>query len=196
MTQVYLLRERPRVVFAQNPPVFCPLACVPYCKLTNTKLVVDHHNVWSVKVFGQSRLSSQFRALERLLAHSADVNTVPHSVWQNELLRLGAKRVLMVHDYVALNESARSQDVREHISKTGLIGVASGHQGYPQERIEAEALAAESVDGVTLAMTGPPQRLMPRIKKLANPAERQVSRLPAEGRLRKAEGFVRLRPEH
>jgi glycosyltransferase involved in cell wall biosynthesis len=168
MTQVYLLKERPRVVFAQNPPVFCPLACVPYCKLTNAKLVVDHHNVWSVKVFGQSRLSSQFRTLERLLALSADANTVPHSVWQHELLRLGAKRVLMVHDYVSLNESARSKDIREDISKMGLIGIASGHQGYPQERVEAEALAAESVEGVTLAITGPPQRLVPRIEKLGS----------------------------
>lgn len=166
LTQTYLFRERPRVVYAQNPPVFCPLACVPYCRVTGARLVVDHHNVWSVKVFGGSRASYPFRLLERVLAAFADVNTVPHDVWKDALEGLRGRRVLTVHDYVASNPYEPSEDMRKRVSAQGLVAIASGHQGYAQERVESEALAAEAVDGLTLAITGPPERLAPRIAAL------------------------------
>jgi len=166
LTQAYLLQERPRVVYAQNPPAFCPLACVFYCRLTGSKLVVDHHNIWSVKVFGGSRLSYPFRLLERLMGVFADVNTVPHAVWKAGLERLSFRRVMVVHDYVAANPFPRDSELRSRISSAPTIGIASGHQGYPEERVEAEALGAESVGGLALAITGPPQRLGPRIRAL------------------------------
>jgi len=166
VTQAYLFREKPAVVYAQNPPVFCPLACVPYCRITHSKLVVDHHNIWSVKVFGASRLAYPFRLLERLLGLFADINTVPHTVWKEGLQRLSFRRVMTVHDYVEANRFSRDQEARSRISSVGLIGIASGHQGYPLERVEAEALGAEAVDGLALVITGPPARLAPRIKAL------------------------------
>jgi glycosyltransferase involved in cell wall biosynthesis len=166
MTQIYLLRKKPNVVCAQNPPIFCPLACVPYCRLTGARLIVDHHNIWSVKVFGGSRVSYLFRLFERILAVFADVNTVPHRVWKEALERLSAKQVLTVHDYVEANPYPPSREIRGRVSSEGLVGIASGHQGYPLERVEAEALAAESVEGITLAITGPPARLEPRITTL------------------------------
>lgn len=166
LTEAYLFRERPKVVYAQNPPVFCPMACVPYCRITRSKLVVDHHNIWSIKVFGHSRLSSPFRLLERILGVFADVNTVPHTVWKAGLERLSYRSVMTVHDFVEANRFGRNEELRKRISPSGLIGIASGHQGYPLERVEAEALAAEAVEGITLAITGPPQRLAPRIEAL------------------------------
>lgn len=166
LTQAYLFRERPTVVYAQNPPVFCPMACVPYCRITHSKLVVDHHNIWSVKVFGDSRLSYPFRLLERLLGVFADINTVPHIVWKVGLQRLSFRQVLTVHDFVEANPFTKNAELRSRISSAGVIGIASGHQGYRLERVEAEALAAEAVEGVTLVITGPPERLAPRIKAL------------------------------
>lgn len=166
MTQAYLFRRRPDIVYAQNPPVFCPVACIPYCRTKRKKLVVDHHNIWSVKVFGNSRLALPFRLVERLLALFADVNTVPHEVWRRALLSMSARSVITVHDYVDSNPRTRSQSMRDRVSSVGLIGIASGHQGHPLERVEVEALAAESVSGVTLAITGPPARLAQRIEKL------------------------------
>ncbi len=166
MTQAFLFRQRPRIVYAQNPPVFCPMACIPYCKITHSRLVVDHHNIWSVKVFGGSRTSRPFRLLERLMGLFADVNTVPHSVWKDGLERLSYRRVIMVHDYVESNPYPRDEALRGRLSSSNTIGIASGHQGLPQERVEAEALAAEAVDGLTLVITGPPARLAPRIRAL------------------------------
>lgn len=166
LTQAYLFRERPDVVYAQNPPAFCPLACVPYSKLTGKKLVVDHHNIWSVKAFGATRLSSLFRLVEKLLALFADVNTVPHTLWKEGLEEMGARRVLTVHDYLEKNMFRRNDAVRHRVAQSSLIGIASGHQGYPLERIEVEAKSAEDIDGVTVAITGPPQRVGPRVEAL------------------------------
>ncbi len=167
MTLAYLADERPDVVYAQNPPPFCPLACVPYSRVTGARLIVDHHNLWNVKGFGGSVVSPFVRALEAAVGRAADANTVPHAVWRDELASMGARRVLTVHDHVARNAFARSEELRRELTGgRGLLGVASGHQGVPLERVESEARAAESVQGVTLAVTGPPSRLAPRIGAL------------------------------
>jgi len=42
-----LLKERPDVTFAQNPPLFCPLVCLIFAKFFRKKLIVDAHTgVW------------------------------------------------------------------------------------------------------------------------------------------------------
>ncbi|HXW37867.1 MAG TPA: glycosyltransferase [Nitrososphaerales archaeon] len=165
-TQAYLFSTRPDVVYAQNPPVFCPYACLPYCKLSGKKLMIDHHNVWSVKSFGQSVISQPLALLEKVAGMLAYANTVPHSVWKAALERFSAKRVLVVKDFVAANPFPRDEAVRRSISTSGLIGIASGHQGLPEERVEVEAMAAEAASGATLAITGPPERLASRINSL------------------------------
>ncbi|TLX93750.1 MAG: glycosyltransferase family 4 protein, partial [Thaumarchaeota archaeon] len=51
-TLLLLLSERPGVVYAQNPPVFCPLTCLIYSRLAGKRLLVDHHSVWQLKTVG------------------------------------------------------------------------------------------------------------------------------------------------
>ena len=43
MTLITLLRERPKVVFIQNPPIFAPLFVWMYCALTGSALIIDSH---------------------------------------------------------------------------------------------------------------------------------------------------------
>ncbi|MEM7502616.1 MAG: glycosyltransferase [Pseudomonadota bacterium] len=38
-----LFRQRPSLVFVQNPPVFAPLAVWVYCALTNSRFIIDSH---------------------------------------------------------------------------------------------------------------------------------------------------------
>jgi len=46
-TSLILLKERPEVTFAQNPPMFCPLACLIFAKFFGKRLIVDAHTgVW------------------------------------------------------------------------------------------------------------------------------------------------------
>jgi hypothetical protein len=168
MTQVFLFSSRPAVVYCQNPPVFAPLACIPYCSVTGSRLVIDHHNVWSVKAFGTSALSGAFKALEHLAARYAFLNTVPHDYWKAVIHEEFSGHVLTVHDCVQRNPSSRSETMRRRVASSGLIGIASGHQGISLERVETEAMGVERVQGVTLAMTGPPERLGPRLTRLGS----------------------------
>ncbi len=39
-------RQRPRVVLAQNPPIFLPVLLVLTKPLYRFKLIIDHHAIW------------------------------------------------------------------------------------------------------------------------------------------------------
>lgn len=166
MTQIILFSRRPDVVYSQNPPVFAPLACIPYCTLTRSRLVIDHHNVWSVKTFGTSIFSSAFKALEHIAARIAFLNTVPHDYWRDVISQEFCGRALTVHDHVQKNTFPRNESLRRRIASHGLIGMAASLSF--QERVEIEAMGVERVEGVTLAMTGPPDRLGTRLASLEN----------------------------
>lgn len=43
LTLITLFRERPMVVFVQNPPIFAPLFAWIYCALTGAGLIIDSH---------------------------------------------------------------------------------------------------------------------------------------------------------
>jgi glycosyltransferase involved in cell wall biosynthesis len=43
LTETVLFRERPDVVFVQNPPVFAPLFVWIYCALTGAGMIIDSH---------------------------------------------------------------------------------------------------------------------------------------------------------
>ncbi len=160
-TLVLLSLRRPRVVYAQNPPVFCPLTCLIYCRMTGAKLVVDHHSIWSVKtVGGRSPLSLGIGFLERVVARAADANTTPHGFWAEMLRKMGAKNVLVYHDYVPNNVKARDEGLRAKLADTPLIAISS-HGGHPLERLEVEAAAVgEALQaGVSLVISGPKEKL-------------------------------------
>jgi glycosyltransferase involved in cell wall biosynthesis len=163
-TLILLAVERPDFVYAQNPPVFCPLACLLYCRATGRRLLVDHHSVWKVKTVG-GVVGRGIGFLESFVASAAYLNTTPHGVWAKELRGMGASRVLVIHDFVERNPFARDQSLRERYSVTPTIAIAS-HGGHPLERLEAEVGAASSLMGVTLLVTGPPSKLAGRVKSL------------------------------
>ena len=166
MTQILLFSRRPSVVYCQNPPVFAPFACIPYCVTSGSRLVIDHHNVWSVKTFGTSSLSKALRALEHMAARVAFLNTVPHDYWRDVISQQFSGRALTIHDHVERNRYSRNSSLRMKVAASGLIGMAASLSF--QERIEVEAIGVEMIEGATLAITGPPERLGSRLKHLGN----------------------------
>src|SRR3990172_6774207 len=75
-----LVRERPDIGVAQNPPIFLPLVCWIYCRFRKCGLVVDHHSIWSVKSI-RWPLRQVIAALERFTARRAKLNISPHNLW-------------------------------------------------------------------------------------------------------------------
>jgi len=180
-TLILLATRKPDVVYAQNPPIFCPLTSLLYCKAAGKKLVVDHHSVWRVKTIG-GILGRGIGFIEAFVASAAQLNTAPHGVWASELQRMGARHVLVVHDFVERNPFRRDQEIRERYAQTALIGVAA-HGGHPLERLETEVAAASASSGVTLLITGPPNKLAGRLKD--TPANvKYLGMLPMEEYLR------------
>jgi glycosyltransferase involved in cell wall biosynthesis len=165
-TTIILARSKPDLVYAQNPPVFCPMAALLYCKLTGKRLFIDHHSIWSVKTIG-GRVGALISLMEKFVSRNAFANTAPHAVWGEKLNLMRARRVLVVHDHVKKNPAGRSEDLHRKYGGEGKLVIAS-HGGHPLERIEAEIKAIAMTRNVTLAITGPEQKLKQRLGYLAS----------------------------
>src|SRR3989454_921794 len=178
-TLILLLRERPAVVYAQNPPIFCPLTCLIYSRLSGRKLLVDHHSVWQLKTVG-GLVGRDIGFLERFVAASAYANTAPNSEWASQLGWMGGRRVELIHDYVPRNPNSRDESLRSKYSRTPIIAIAS-HGGHPLEMMEAEGAAAGQVDGLTLLISGPEEKLKRRFGAMkASPNVKYVGFLPRD----------------
>lgn len=176
-TLVLLCTENPDVVYAQNPPVFCPLTCMLFCRLRGRRLVVDHHSVWRIKTL-RGAMSALIGLIEGVVSREAYANTAPHDVWAKELKRMGARNVLVVHDHVERNSYARDDAIRDRYRADGFLAIAS-HGGHWLERIESEVGAAAATSGLTLVFTGPEEKLKARFASLKLPASvRYLGMLP------------------
>ena len=167
-TLILLSQRRPDVVYAQNPPVFCPLTCLLYCKASGARLVIDHHSIWRVKTLGGGPASRLLGFLEGVVARAAYANTAPHRFWADKLRAMGARRVEVVHDFVERNPNRRDESLRTRFTEEPLIAMCS-HGGHPLERIESEAAAVGQVDGVAMLITGPPAKLERRLSQYRMP---------------------------
>jgi glycosyltransferase involved in cell wall biosynthesis len=176
-TLVLLRTEDPDIVYAQNPPIFCPLTCMLFCQLRGKRLVVDHHSVWRVKTLGGA-VGALIGIIEGFVSRGAFANTAPHDVWAKELTRMGARNVLVVHDHVEKNPCSRDTAVRDKYRADGFLAIAS-HGGHWLEKIESEVGAAAANPGLTLVFTGPEEKLKARFAALKLPANvRYLGLLP------------------
>jgi glycosyltransferase involved in cell wall biosynthesis len=178
LTLVLLHSRRPDVVYAQNPPVFCPLTSLIYCRLHSKRLVVDHHAVWRAKTVG-GPVGGAIGLLESFVASAADGNTAPHAVWGRELARMGARRLAVVHDHVQRNVFGRDESVRKSFGAEGMLAIAS-HGGHPLERLESEVAAASMRKDLTLVITGPEAKLKSRLPPVLPQNVRYAGMLPIE----------------
>lgn len=170
-TLVLLAQRRPEVIYAQNPPVFCPLTCLLYSRLAGAKLLIDHHSIWSVKTLGgRSPLSKGIEFLEKVVSRAADANTAPHALWGRMLAKMGARGVLVYHDFVPDNPRPRDEALRREMGDGRLLAVAS-HGGHPLEGLEVEAAAVgkEREEGVSLVVSGPKEKLERRFAAMSLP---------------------------
>ncbi len=176
-----LVKERPDVVYAQNPSIFCPMSCLPYCWVRHKKLVIDHHAVWSMKTFSKGVLGKIIRSLEKYAVSKAYANTAPHPLWSIELEKLGAKNVLTVFDYVKESTVPRDDSVHAKYAQGNTFLALAPHGGHPLESIESEAQAAGSISSLTLLISGPPSKMQSRLSSIRFPSNvHYIGFLPKE----------------
>ena len=167
-TLIILHQKKPDVVYAQNPPVFCPLTCLLYCRMAGKRLVIDHHSIWRIKTLGGGILSRAIGLVEGVVSRAASGNTAPHGLWGQKLREMGARRVVVVHDFVERNPNGRDEELRRNVSERPNIVMCS-HGGHPLERIEAEAEAVGQVESASLLITGPREKLERRLSQATLP---------------------------
>lgn len=162
-TLIFLARAKPDYVYSQNPPIFCPLTCLLYCSLTRKELFIDHHSLWSIKtVYGlPGRIIG---LLERFCSFAASGNSSPHPFWASKLSEIGARKVIVIHDFVERNNFEWDNHLRKKLTNSKYIAISS-HGGHPLERMEVEIEAVSKLENVSLIITGPEAKLLPRLKK-------------------------------
>jgi glycosyltransferase involved in cell wall biosynthesis len=165
---ILLLREHPDVIYSQNPPIFCPLTCLLYCRAAGRRLIVDHHSVWSVKTVGTGPLGKIIHFIERFVSTADDGNTVPHSQWATEFRRMGASSVLIVHDFVPKNRFRKDNRLLQMYAESGMLAIAA-HGGHPLEKLETEVQAAAGIKSLTLVISGPEEKISTRLRTLRLP---------------------------
>ena len=163
-----LVRHRPRVVLAQNPPIFLPVLLVLTKPLYRFKLVIDHHAIWSVKTLRQPLLSQGIAALERFASTHADSNMSPNNNWTRALRARGATDAFTYHDFIPKTTNTTKKD---HEWTAGPIPnhrflVIAAHGGHPQELLEEEIAAVSGLQDYLLVITGKREKLGHRIARL------------------------------
>jgi glycosyltransferase involved in cell wall biosynthesis len=156
------------------------MTCLLYCRMTGTRLIIDHHSIWRVKTLGRGPLSKVIGLLEEVVSRAAYANTAPHTIWAEKLEEMGAQRVEVVHDFVERNPRARDDALRARLATQAVIAISS-HGGHPLERMESEAAAVGAVPDVALLITGPKEKLTGRLSPSSLPPNvRYLGFMPRE----------------
>lgn len=102
-----------------------------------------------------------------MVSQSADANTAPHGLWARMLEKMGARKVLVYHDYVPKNPRSPDPALKRKMAEGPLLAIAS-HGGHPLERIEveAEAVGKEITSGISLVISGPRAKLEGRLARV------------------------------
>jgi hypothetical protein len=167
-TLALLGRERPKVVLAQNPPIFLPVLLVLTKRFYGFKLVIDHHAVWSMKTLRQPILSQGIAALERFASSQADSNMSPNNNWTRELRARGATDAFTYHDFIPKPTTTAKKDRewnRNPLPPHRFLVIAA-HGGHPQELLEEEIAAVSGLQDYLLVITGKREKLEHRISRL------------------------------
>ena len=162
--------HRPRVVLAQNPPIFLPVLLILTKPLYGFKLIIDHHAIWSVKTLRQPLLSQGIAALERFASTHADSNMSPNNNWTRELRARGATDAFTYHDFIPKPTITTEKD-REWTANPippHRFLVIAAHGGHPQELLEEEIAAVSGLQDYLLVITGKREKIGHRIARLGH----------------------------
>jgi glycosyltransferase involved in cell wall biosynthesis len=167
-TLLFLKGQKPNIVVAQNPPIFAPLTCLVYAKLTRRLLWIDHHCVWSEKSLRQPILRHFVRLIEAFCCRNADLNTAPNPSWALEIGRLnGGNEALTIVDFVDegwFRDADLTVRRRMFPNYRWLLVAPCG--GDPLERPDIAARAAVSFNDVALAITGRREHLEKHVEEV------------------------------
>lgn len=154
LTIIKLIKERPKVLIVQNPPIFAPLTCLIYAKLANKIIVTDHHCIWSEKTIRYPLIRGFIKFLEKFVIKNSDINLSPNDFWTDMLIQFNAKQALTLYDFVDKKWFENAElSIRMNFPRECEILVAPCG-GHPLERPDVLIEAIKDMDNVILVITG------------------------------------------
>jgi glycosyltransferase involved in cell wall biosynthesis len=141
-----LFRERPRVVFVQNPPVFAPLFAWVYCAPTRAVLIIDSHTDAL-----QSRLWRWSLPLHRFLSRRALTTIVTNEHLGQIVARWGARSQMII-------DVPSELPVGKPYPVEYPFNVAMVSSFAPDEPLDQVLEVARSLPEVGFYVTGDPSR--------------------------------------
>jgi glycosyltransferase involved in cell wall biosynthesis len=181
-TTALLYRERPRIVFVQNPPSLAPLIVAGYAALTRARFIVDAHS--------DAMLSPRWtrpRWLYRHLARWALATIVTNEHFAGNIRAWGG-RALVLQD-IPTRFPDGSFDVE------GEFNVAVINTFATDEPLEEVLAAARHLQDVTFYITGDTRRAPERVPSNGPPNARFTGFLPEDryfGLLRSSQAVMCL----
>lgn len=149
-----LFQKRPRVVIVQSPPSFAVLFVAIYCKMTNSRYIVDAHS----DAF-QRGIWTRPRWLYDWIARNAALTLVTDRFFCTKIEQKGG-RAMVLRDPVASTPFLPVQR-REQFSVTVVNTFA------PDEPLEAVLQAAAGLPEVSFSITGKRSRANPALLQQA-----------------------------
>jgi glycosyltransferase involved in cell wall biosynthesis len=146
-----LRRERPDVVFAQNPPIFCVLVSFIYARRYGAQYVIDSHT--------GAFLSPKWRwslELHRVLSRRA-LMTIVHNKSQEKIVNRWGCR------YCVLAFTPGDYPAGEHFPFDGQFNVAVISTFEEDEPLDVVFEAAGRLPEVNFYVTGDSKRIAPRL---------------------------------
>jgi glycosyltransferase involved in cell wall biosynthesis len=158
LTAGFLLRQRPRAVLVQNPPIVPGVIAYIYCRVARARLVLDSHP----RGFGLkgSRMGRLFRPLHERFMRYAAATMVASAPLADEVRRAGG-RPLVVHEPPPLwrIDTPPADDVPTTVLWVGIFAT--------DEPIAEVVGAARLTPEVAFVLTGDPRRCPPAVRAQA-----------------------------
>jgi glycosyltransferase involved in cell wall biosynthesis len=92
ITLFTLIRERPEIVFVQNPSIVLATIAIAYCRLFRTKIIVDAHNAGIFPFDGKKWWATK---LTVLLLQTADLTIVSNSALAKYVIEMRGRAIVL-----------------------------------------------------------------------------------------------------
>jgi len=149
-----LIKTKPDIIIAQNPPIFCPLIVYIYTKIFNKKFLIDHHSLF---LFREGIFWRFLSVVEIKLMKKAMLNIVIHDNYRKILEKRDIKALTIFDQVPIIINDENKYDIFTVIFPLG---------GHPDEDIELLQELAHSLKNIQFITTGVMHKNLNNIKQL------------------------------
>lgn len=156
-----IYRERPSLLFIQNPSLVLAGLAMVLRKILKLKVVMDAHNAGLRPVEGKFRL---LQCVANVLVRNADLVLVTNTLMAEQVIAIGGNAFILPDPLPSMKKSETGRDGSESESKFVVVAICSWAEDEPVKEILDAAKKFPS-DAVLYCTGNPPQWAQKLVKK-------------------------------